>query len=166
MKKIFLLFIALLTFSLVGCTPEVIEVPVIVVETQVVYVPTIIKETITIYVPEAASNHTMTIYFPETAELCVIVVGLGSITYTLEIMYDDNGGEPLFRMLSIEKQNDGIIIKRFYMSDYLSGDEFEYSVFDIEDFRYEMYSILDSGIEQIYNDLEEMYEILYEDFYS
>lgn len=179
MKKIFIVLLAFLSFSLVGCDlvntvevpvvvveTEIVEVEVIVKEIQIVEVPVIVKETEVIYVPEFRDTITISVFFT-TDGPAVITIAQGSVAYIMEIAYVDKlFAAPMFVPIQIEKQIDGWTEDYFFFDEYSGDEPFTFEVIDESDWMAQVQAILESNLPDLWGDFEELYNVMYEDCYS
>ena len=169
MKKIFIVLLAALTFMLVGCDLQQVEPEqVIVIQHDIVEVPVIIKETEVIYVPEFRDTITISVFFTADGP-AVITIAQGSVAYIMEIAYVDKlFAAPQFVPIRIEKQIDGYAEDCFFFDEYsgTSADTFSFEVADMDDWMYQVQLILEEDLDTLWQDFEMLYETMYEDYYS
>ena len=170
MKKIFIALLATLSFMLVGCDfnqPEPEQV--IIIQHEIVEVPVIVKETEVIYVPEFHDTITISIFFTSEGDLAIISIGQGNVSYVMEIAYVDKlFAAPMFVPIQIEKQVDGLAEDWFFFEEYsgASADTFNFEVEDMDDWMYQVQLILEEDLDTLWQHFEMIYEKLYEDYYS
>lgn len=185
MKKVLLALMVLMVFMLVGCDAtvttqevDIVEVPIIIKETEVVTieVPVIVKEIEIVTIETQAiiyeDKMTKAVFFTADTDLAIVTIGKGSVTYIMEIEYKDTLLDPpMMYMIQIEKQIDGETEDWFFFKDY-SGvtadfvDGISFEVEDYDDFMLQVKYILDETDDYIWQMFEEIYTVLYEDYYS
>lgn len=145
---------------------EVIEVPLIVKDVQIIEVA---GETIIEYVDVIVTEYVMTksLFYPSGTNLAILTIAKGVVSYTIEYEYvAPLIGTPSLEAVKMERQLNGISDDWFLFnahSDINFVEQFTTNVVDYDDFVKKLEYNRDA---MTWTDLEEIYLILYNDYYD